>query len=191
MYLKSKVLRESDLPAFQEFNSENGGAPVDMDYLRKARIRVFFQAGQPNVCVAGYAVNTAPPFRYLSVMDEELRENLMKKHQWNEKDLVEITLIVKNKQIKWTKAERFIYYAHSIYDAFLTGRSIVLGGSKNNSLAATMMTVLSKLLYKGSVNFFGKTETTWLFYEYRMEMVKNLLKSGIQLMLLNMQRSKS
>ena len=190
MLLKSKVLRKNELQFFHDFNNANGGAPVELDYLRQAKVRVFFHPNNPDVCLAGYAINTRPPFRYLSVVDAETRQTLMNEHHWKDTDLAEITLIVKKRHFKWTKAERFIYYAHSIYDAFVTGREVILGGSKNAVLAGTMMQVLSKKLYMGSVNFFGKSEITWLFYEHRLEMVKNLVKSGIHIVLLSLQRSR-
>lgn len=178
---KSKLIStREELNRFIAFNQANQGAPVSMEYLTNAKVRVFFEKERPDRYLAGYAVNACPPFRYLSVMSTEESKMHLDAHQIRESDIVEITMIVKKRSYRWSWLERLVYYSRSVVDAKATGRPIIFGGTVSPKLKQWMMQVLPQIFFSGEANFFGMKKNMWLFYERQDRLLINLFSANMQ-----------
>lgn len=178
--VKSKIISGSDLGRFIEFNQRNNGATVSVEYLETARVRIFYDPSDEEHWLAGYAVNTVAPFRYLTVLSDDQRVTLLSEHDIREENMVEITMIVRDKSYRWNNFQRFMYFSRSIIDALATGRGVIFGGTVNPRLRDFMMSVLGKMFFVGSANFFGKQRHMWLFYDKKFNVIANLFLINIK-----------
>lgn len=174
--LISRNITADEQERFIAFNRHNSGAEVTSTYLANAQARVFVRASAPDQWIAAYVVNTQPPLRCLSVLDNKQRIEILQKKHLSENMIVEITLLSRDRSINWTPFERYQYYIMSILDALKTGYPYLLGGTTNPRLVDDQMVVLSQILYKGNLNFFGQQKLVWLLYVSRHKAIRNLIR---------------
>ncbi|AQG78549.1 hypothetical protein [Spirosoma montaniterrae] len=177
--LKSRLLRSDEHARFVAFNKTNSGAPIPAGYLDRATIRIFYRANDPDRWVAAYVVNTTVDFRYLSVLELEKKTDLLAQHRLRESDLVEITLLCRDRSLDWPAIDREWYYLNSIIDALRTGRRVVLGGTTREDLRQAQMQILDSLLHEGELNMFGQTKSGWLFYATRTRVLGNVARRAM------------
>jgi len=174
--LQSRRITADEHERFIAFNQHNSGAEVTPAYLAKAQVRIFVRASNPGQWIAGYVLNTQPPFRCLSVLDDAKRAELLEANHISENELVEITLLSRDRTIRWSSIERYQYYVMSIWDALRTGYPYLLGGTANSRLVGVLMAVLNHILYAGELNFFGQPKKVWLIYGARNQAFRNLAR---------------
>ena len=178
--LTSRLLQPHEYDRFIAFNKQNSGASVTEHYIKQAVIRIFVRPNDPDRWVASYAINSNRDFRYLSVLLHEKVADLLRQHNINQGDLVEITLLCRDRHSSWTPAEREYYYRMSILDALRTGKRIILGGTIEKKLLGVQMEVLNHPLYAGPMDLFGKPASGWLYYAPRLEVVWNCLVRAVR-----------
>ena len=163
MLLKQRI-NPTDYDRLIAFNQHNEGAEVTHSYLESARAYAFCRPDDPHRWVATYVVNTGPDFRCLAPLTPAQQADALKKGRLSEKNLVEITLLCRDRSLTWLPGEQQHFYTSSIRDALRTGRKHLLGGTTNPDLLPKMRTVLSNVLYAGQIDLFGTPKYGWVIY---------------------------
>jgi hypothetical protein len=176
--LTKRLLRPDEHDRFIAFNKANGGAPVEPTYLTNARVWIFYRRAAPNQWVAAYATNTHAPFRCLSVLSHEQRTCSLRQHGLSEQRLVELTLLSRDKTLRWLPGERDYYYRMGFLDTLRTGKRYVLGGTTDPNLFAFQRNLLDRVLFEGDLDFEGDIKHGWLMYTSWVGAVQNALVYG-------------
>lgn len=185
--LTSRLLRADEHDRFIAFTRQNkdmfsrqtngiSAASISVAYLQHADVHIFTRPNAPNRWVAGYAINTQAPFRYLGVLPGTSGSDVLRRHSLALEHLVEITLLIRARDIDWLSGERELYYLQSILDALLTGRRVVLGGSVKEAHRQTQMKILDQPLYDGYLDIAGSPTRGWLYYATRWGVVRNVFR---------------
>lgn len=174
--LRSRRITPNEYDRFIAFNQQNSGAIVNNAYLQGANPRVFYRRKNPDQWLAGYAVNTRSPFRCLCVFDSDQQQSHLNQHHLQEENLAEITLLCRNRSYRWQSFEREQYYLLSLWDAFRTGRAVILGATTLPSLVNDLKNVLDQVLYDGDVTLFGNNRHGWVLFTSRWRIPGNTLR---------------
>jgi hypothetical protein len=147
---------------YESISGRNGesGTNVEIGYLKGCEtVRVFIDqnAGpQKDPWVAGYAVNTKKPFRYLSVYDSTTISHILTNSNVpTQDDICELTVIwygnPNNDKYVLSERNKSWIYIWSLWDAFRTNRYIVIGGSVEPKIWHRFKRVLTNILFLGPV----------------------------------------
>lgn len=169
--LRSVILRgAAELSVFRtKFESRSGNA-VDLDYLSRCRVRGFYD--RSSELVAGYVVNTVPPFRYVSFVPEDRRPELTFLYD-NFDRFAEGTCVWVD-PARIASAHRVQVYLTVVYDFLRTGRKYFLGGTFHHRLMRQQTVLLDNELYHGASGIPGKSEV-YLFYGTRFKSIWNIV----------------
>ncbi|TAE25569.1 MAG: hypothetical protein EAZ91_18965 [Cytophagales bacterium] len=174
--LISRKIKAHEHERFIAFNQHNSGVEVTTAYLKNAQARIFVRSNAPDQWIAAYVVNTQPPYRCLSVLDDSERDEVLSAKNLSANSFVEITLLNRDRSIRWNFVERYQYYVMGIWDALKSGYPYLLGGTSNPRLLRDQMAVFDQILYEGELNFFGQQKKVWLIYVSRNRAIRNLAK---------------
>jgi hypothetical protein len=176
--LTKRLLRPDEHARFIAFNKANGGAAVDTTYLTGADVWIFYRRAAPDQWVAANAINTHAPFRCLSVLSPAQRTCSLRQHGLSEHRLVELTLLSRDKTLRWLPGERDYYYRMGFLNALGTGKRHLLGGTTDPKLLAFQRNLLDRVLFEGALNFSGELHHGWLLYTSWVGAVQNALVYG-------------
>lgn len=143
--------------------AERAGQP-DMNYLERADLYAVYDDNRK--MIAGYAVNSSPPLRYLDVLDRELADEVIARYGLAESQFCELTYLW-IKRHSMSKSDRALLFSGAIWNAFASGKHYILGGSLARSIAANQMSVIRSPLYTGPARVHGKERQVWLYYVER------------------------
>ncbi len=156
---------DAKLRAFARYSSKYSGNRVTIDYLKQCKKVIGFtkdlKSGD-NKYVAGYAINTKRPYRYLDMYNHDVITAILNQSGIkSELDICEITAIwhandlyEKEKDIEFfelTEWEKTKFYFYSLRDAFFQWKLVVIGGSVVPSVWKRFKRVLNRPLYLGEI----------------------------------------
>lgn len=153
---------DSDLVLFARRYDTLSGMPVDLAYLRRARVRGFFDSG--GRMVGGYAINDTAPFRYLSALpispEELLGERLSRVREccciWMDPEL--------------PQKHRILVYIRTVGDLSQGGDRLIIGGSRHPGVVAVQRKGLPHMLFEGQAVADGESFQAWVYYGTRRTM---------------------
>ncbi|MFN3851713.1 MAG: hypothetical protein ACK4NY_19910 [Spirosomataceae bacterium] len=125
-------------------------ADISIDYLKRSTSVLIYHGETP---IGGYCIN-GNNFRYLDVFKAWQKKDLLKRHNVNENDFLEITCIwIASKTPIWL---RCVYYSYMLKDTMEYAKThrkkYVLGGSIEEGIQKDQQKVLRKILYKGFIS---------------------------------------
>ena len=143
---------EAALLSYQHAFRRLSGMQVSLDYLRQARVTVFYR-GEKMVC--GYVLNITDwnPLRYFSFFSAPMRQSLLTDRGMAESELIELTCLWKIK--KMSPMLSASYFFHMIFDAWRVGtttrKRYLVGGSVLATIRAFQRKLLTTDLYIGFI----------------------------------------
>ena len=143
----SRILTDdADKRAFaMTYASVSGNVQIPEEYLRRATARGFFKNDE---LVAGYLFNESAPFRYETIISDQVRIELQKLGYLLESTSCELTCMWMLKG-KLSRFERNAVYLRSTADTFRTKRRYVIAGSVVEALARMQKRTLPRTIYHG------------------------------------------
>ncbi len=169
--MKTRILKtEEDLNTFARRFRQRGN-PVSPEYLQQCQVRGFFT--EEGVMFAGYALNLARPLRYEQWIPAENRAVVSMLA--DRKKVCELTCIWIYGNKGRSSSERI--YLKAVMDALLSGAQFVLGGTVSPVVFGIQTQTLSRLLYTGHTDYFGKRQACWVYGASRSMLIGSVLSS--------------
>jgi hypothetical protein len=147
------------LARYQREFTQRSGMAIDMGYLTKAKVVLFYIGTKP---VAGYILNVAEwtTLRYLSFFSERLTEQVLDNADLQKDNLLELTGIWKQKNLAlWYSA---LFYLSMLTDASRTGKKLgkkyLLGGSVLRQIRRLQQQLLTIRVFIGVLPDSGLTK---------------------------------
>jgi hypothetical protein len=153
MLLSRVLTTDDDLRCFAErYQTEAQGVGLQLEYLHRARVRVYYPPFRPHEFRAGHTVNAQPPLRYFVAPGETAKTLALREYHLRETDLVEIGAIwFARYDSPWRWLHRLQFYFGMTYDAWRTRQPYVLGGSFIAAVVEQQTKLLPQIIYKGTV----------------------------------------
>lgn len=176
----SKVLKSPDELAtyIDHYNRQNRQFQSKVEDIAGKSVRMLYRKGRP---VAGYVINTRPPFRFVETIPVEDRKSLNFFKNFSENECLEITTLWKDKANS-KLYDRFRLYYMMLFDCTLSRKRILLGGALNLKVAQIQHTTLPHVLHSGQVSIDGTPKRYWIFYgSTRMLLVRAVISTPVVL----------
>jgi len=156
--LLSHIIEDDEaLACFARRYSAQASASVAQAYLRRARVRAFFNSS--GEMVAGYVLNCRAPFRYLSALpgtDAALPGTS------RVRDFCEVTCIWIDRSVG--QLDRVALYVVCFADFVRSGKRYAIGGSTHPGVVAVQRQALPHLIYEGDALIDGERVPAWVYY---------------------------
>ena len=157
-----------ELAVFARRYAAAAGLGVDLDYLRRARVRAFFDgAGR---MLGGYVINDHPPFRYVQDLGMDAAELLGAERV---PLFRESTCIWMDRRLG--ELGRMRVYLRCVRDLGRGDRRYILGGSIRPGVAAVQRRGLPHLVFDGAVELHGQRTNAWVYYGTAVTMWRGAL----------------
>lgn len=173
MYVPIKISPKS-LSRFADFNAVNTGVEVELSYLQNAEVYAMVHILRPKDWVACFVVNTTAPFRCLSFISSESREELLNEYGIGLQEIVEVTCLCRDKQTRWSQSKRWMFYLYQLLVAWSTKRRIVLGATIHRRYKDELLQVLQHPMGVFPFSYDLITGKIWIMYGYRSQILSCL-----------------
>lgn len=179
MLLSRLLTRPDELSQFAtNYQRQAHGISIQPDYLQRAQVRVFYQLFRPTAYVAGFVINDGAPYRYFSAPGDAAKNKVLSTNNIQESDLVEIGAIWFSRYKSMFRAvDRTQFYIQMMYDAWLTNRPVILGGSFIDQLQGQQQLVLPTTVYQNVITIGNFTGTLKLYVGQRSGMWARLVRA--------------
>jgi protein-S-isoprenylcysteine O-methyltransferase Ste14 len=153
---------KEEYDAFNRLFQQVGGVGVDYEYLNASRVVGYYRKTDLTL-IAGYVVSACDDLRYFRLLpeDELERHPFVSRHRGNFSEVTCIWMLP-----GLNKLEKFLFYYHSMTDAFFTGKRFILGGTNNPKIQKMQMMSLPTLLYYGTKR--GADYPVWVYTNWRL-----------------------
>lgn len=155
--ITTRILRsDADLTSFARHYGARADVAVELPYLRRARVRAFFDGG---AMVGGYVLNHNAPFRYLAALPGTDAE-LLGADRGDQ--FCEIICIWIDRGVG--QVDRMWLYSHCFVDFLWSRKRYALGGSSHPGVVAVQRQALPHLVYEGPAEADGKRFHATVYY---------------------------
>lgn len=163
-----------DLQRYADIYFSKSSFKVPVQYLQRSNVWVFAPKNRKNKWMAGYVSNDNGALRYLSILPEKTKENIMNAHGMTNDNVIEIgCMFLNSRSVK--PVERAQFYVHMIFKAFQTGKKFILGGAFSKKVQETQMKVLSHLIFEDDFTYNEVSGHVKLYYGLHFEILKKVL----------------
>ncbi len=169
--LHSRILSSTlDLFTFRDMYFSLSGSDVSVEYLRRARVRAFFD--KQGKMLAGYATNSTLPLRYESFVPAQER-NSIEFFDNNSDHIVEGSCVWIERSLR-NNASRAHIYGLAIYDFLRSGQRFILGGTNFRAIMRKQAILMNKQLYRGP-DATEEGREIYIYYGTRVMMISNII----------------
>lgn len=154
------------------------GIPLEIEYLRRSTVRVFFDETQPDSWLGGYVLNLTVPLRYLDFLGASRQASLLAPYDMRLDDFVEISGAWLDKP-RIGLLDRARFYTAMMLEAYRTQRPGVLAGSFHEKNQALQRQVMPHVLFDAEHQrgtFVGRAQ---IYFGYRRGLLGRYLKAAI------------
>ena len=161
MLLESRILRtEAELESYVAQYNAMSGTPVLMSEVRSARVRGFYSPQDPSTLLAGYAVSTTAPFRYLTILPKADADRIVAR--LGEENICACFAFWFDPEM--SRTQRLRSYLICALDILRTRRRYILAGTGVPQVRETHMMGLPYLLFDGWADVHGHKARGWAYY---------------------------
>jgi hypothetical protein len=172
--LLKKLTTVAELECFAATQILNQGTATPLDYLRQASVYVVYRPTAPDIWMGGFVVSTDYK-RYFEVLTPEQSQKI-DAEQIAFNQTAEITCIWKNRSSAMPVSEVAHLYFYALREGFRTKKRFIVAGTANEKIRRIQMIVFRRLLFSGSVNFYGDSHHVWIYYCKRWELFPGFLR---------------
>ena len=164
--LQSLLISETaDLEKYIEIYRKLGMF-ASLSYLQESSVYVFYRKQKPDEWLAGYVITAEGPSRYLPLIPVGTLLEVVKKFKIERNDLVEIGgLFIKTRRV--TNAERLQVYIQMLWNAYRTGRNIIMTGSFVVKEREKQMKLFPQLIFDEDIDYHGADRNLWIYFGRR------------------------
>lgn len=154
------------------------GIPLELDYLNRSAVRVFFKKSDPDHWVGGYVLNLTVPLRYLDFLGASRQAHLLAPYGMRLDDFVEISGAWLDKPYI-NLLERAQFYTAMMLEAYRTQRPGVLAGSFNEKSQALQRRVMPHVLFDAEHQRGSVVGRAQIYFGYRRGMLGRYFKAAV------------
>jgi hypothetical protein len=154
------ISADAELEHFAAEYQRHSGSPIDIGFLRRAKVRAFYAAN--GKLLGGYAANQRTPLRYSEMIPAGMLCQSNALRQVFEGKVLEIN-------VNWSDREqlrlsgRIMMYGWMLKDIVASGTRYVVAGSFKEGLSRIHRMWLPDVLYAGQSTYRGRPEMLWIY----------------------------